>query len=551
MDYGPFLSAAIEVDPGNMAYKGVAIPVGMTGGDEVTMLFDTDLLRWAAGWRGDGVALQGIVYDGPHGLYPRIAGEPDWWTRSAPGASIDGDFSDLRDVPYGPVDPGRMRWMGLFEQRGEVALQYRVGGTLVLEVPGFIEQDGVAIYLRAIEVDGDDDTLSLTLAKAPRESIQSLQSLGLVVTPDPKAPLNLTSRNYGVVLTRSENQALAIGVVERITGDTRIVQQDADVRIILRPASHPGPDRVLVAMAAVTDRAELATFQKALNGLPLPGPMTRFTQPATTGEPGWVPNVSTVGLIDFDPDVGDEAMTITGLSGAPDKDIDLAASPGADMRIVSFDGKVLAGADVLVRDGVVQATLPAGVLPSPIASWTFDEGEGEAMRNDASGRRDLKLEGVTWRRGLRGRCLDFDGTARAIWPGTMDFTRSDLSFAAWITTTADGTIMACTRPSGPWVPFGVTFFIRAGRLAVDVGWVGVITGETRVDDGRWHHVAWTWSKATSEFRLFVDGREDAMGSLPIKEPVKDAVMELGFTAEDYPNPTFFSGFMEGVQVYRQ
>ena len=50
MDYGPFLSAAIEVTPDNIACKGVAIPLTEDGSRAV--LFDTAELRWAAGWVG-------------------------------------------------------------------------------------------------------------------------------------------------------------------------------------------------------------------------------------------------------------------------------------------------------------------------------------------------------------------------------------------------------------------------------------------------------------------------------------------------------------------
>ena len=65
MDYGPFLSAVMEVTPENIAPKGIAIPLDPAG--ERAMLFDTGELRWAAGWEGDFVELKGIVYDGPHG----------------------------------------------------------------------------------------------------------------------------------------------------------------------------------------------------------------------------------------------------------------------------------------------------------------------------------------------------------------------------------------------------------------------------------------------------------------------------------------------------
>ncbi|MFQ3169577.1 MAG: hypothetical protein ACI8QI_002151, partial [Limisphaerales bacterium] len=80
MNYGPYLSASIEVAPGNIAYKGIAIrldagPGGVSKGSEF-VLFDTDTLRMAAAWSGDGfIDWRSIVYDGSHGTHPKLVGE--------------------------------------------------------------------------------------------------------------------------------------------------------------------------------------------------------------------------------------------------------------------------------------------------------------------------------------------------------------------------------------------------------------------------------------------------------------------------------------------
>src|SRR5881409_2186211 len=50
MDYGPVISATIvaPVPAANITNKGIAIKVGAHG--EGAVLFDTDLMRWSAGW---------------------------------------------------------------------------------------------------------------------------------------------------------------------------------------------------------------------------------------------------------------------------------------------------------------------------------------------------------------------------------------------------------------------------------------------------------------------------------------------------------------------
>ena len=116
MDYGPFLSAAIEVDPDNIACKGIAIPLIEDG--SVAALFDTAELRWAAGWEGDFVELRGIVYDGPHGIWPRIDGEAIWTNPTGPGIDVESregsrSFEDPRSVPFGPLPKDLGRFQGL------------------------------------------------------------------------------------------------------------------------------------------------------------------------------------------------------------------------------------------------------------------------------------------------------------------------------------------------------------------------------------------------------------------------------------------------------
>src|SRR5512132_269600 len=52
MDYGPFMSLTLEAPrpAGNFAYKGIVLP--LRPDRSAAMAFDTDLLRWSAGWTG-------------------------------------------------------------------------------------------------------------------------------------------------------------------------------------------------------------------------------------------------------------------------------------------------------------------------------------------------------------------------------------------------------------------------------------------------------------------------------------------------------------------
>src|SRR5689334_20773082 len=60
----PFQSACISANfpSNNVALKGLAIRLGP--GDTANVLFDTDLLRMAAGWTGGYISTKGVAFDG-------------------------------------------------------------------------------------------------------------------------------------------------------------------------------------------------------------------------------------------------------------------------------------------------------------------------------------------------------------------------------------------------------------------------------------------------------------------------------------------------------
>ena len=57
-----------------------------------------------------------------------------------------------------------------------------------------------------------------------------------------------------------------------------------------------------------------------------------------------------------------------------------------------------------------------------------------------------------------------------------DFGRGKYTVTLWVNTKGDGALFAKTAPKGEWVRNGKALFIRGGRLAFDVGWVGCLNG---------------------------------------------------------------------------
>ena len=156
MDYGPFLTASIEAPAPekNIAYKGIAVNLGAVyGGDHnEAIVFDTDLLRYSAGWSGSFVALKGVVYDGSHGTYPAINGTQLFGNPVLPGWGKAGQFSDPREQPYGPLPHDWAHYKGLYLHGQQVIFSYEVNGIDVLELPGLDRRENEVAFTRTINI---------------------------------------------------------------------------------------------------------------------------------------------------------------------------------------------------------------------------------------------------------------------------------------------------------------------------------------------------------------------------------------------------------------
>lgn len=138
MDTGPFISDTFR-GPGAggavVALKGIAIKVGAD--EDHTFLFDTEMLRMAAGFEGR-VALAGTSWDGKHGGNSYMPAEHSnyfFMTDRTPGWSLDGEWRDPRPDGHGPLPRDVAKYRGLYQHGSDVVLEYTVGETKVWESP--------------------------------------------------------------------------------------------------------------------------------------------------------------------------------------------------------------------------------------------------------------------------------------------------------------------------------------------------------------------------------------------------------------------------------
>ena len=168
IDYGPFLSATVVArwPQGNTTNKGIAIKLGAA--NEGAMLFDTDLLRWSAGWTDGFLTLTGVAFNGVHGPNPVPAGRLSFATAAVPGwvaGAARPTFTDPREKPWGPLPAATGKYRGLYLNGDRVVVSYTVGDTEVLESPGLAKlADGTPVFTRTFKVGPSTMQRSLLVA---------------------------------------------------------------------------------------------------------------------------------------------------------------------------------------------------------------------------------------------------------------------------------------------------------------------------------------------------------------------------------------------------
>jgi hypothetical protein len=561
MDYGPFLSAVVEVTPENIAPKGLAIPLSEDG--RHAMLFDTGELRWAAAWSGDFVELKGIVYDGPHGVWSRIAGDPVFTTSAGPGIAHQGDrpFEDPRAVPYGPLPIELGRWKGLVRDDDGVLFHYTVGDSPVYERPGLEEDGDLVAWTRALEF--HDVTKPFYLKVLDLEDGVTLSAADVQDLPDGGMPEQGTEyifRKDGKPVLLIHAKGIDTFMNPRrlgFAGSSVFVDDDGRVVISVMPPITDAEDvkipedltlpagagqiRLLIAPV---DETTLPVYRALAMGANGTAPVLLSDAWSEGSDALWPQRLTLEGELEIDAGTREDRQLILHGPDTEPEHVIRELGPGRTARIALDDGTPMKGTSGWLDDSVVLIDWSTGEEPRLLAGWDVEESAlTQRHADDSAG---LELRGVEVGAGE----LTFDGSGQALWSagGTPEFLDTPLTVAAWIRTEEDGTIFSQADPEGPWIPDGKTFFVRGGRLCYDVGWVGAVCGETEVADGEWHHVAFTWDPSSEDVTLWIDGREEGREQLAPRNPLPGSVVRFGFTAENFPARPWFTGDMRGLRL---
>lgn len=218
-DEFPFQGACIaaQFPSNNVAMKGLAIRLGL---GDASVLFDTDLLRMAAGWTGGYINTRGVAFDGGHGSHPSIVGEQKFGVSQIPGwANEQGEFTDPRSEPFGPLPEKWCRWDGLYVHDRSVVLSYTVHGTKVLEQPGFYAA-GELVFTRTFQTRKAKADLLALLSEVEGATVTKSQDRLTFVAGTNVTVVALGGAPKGVVLEAKEDSRALLRIPKGTAAST-------------------------------------------------------------------------------------------------------------------------------------------------------------------------------------------------------------------------------------------------------------------------------------------------------------------------------------------
>ncbi len=241
-------------------------------------------------------------------------------------------------------------------------------------------------------------------------------------------------------------------------------------------------------------------------------------------------------------------VTVEAVNDAPEAEAGLVTLPEDSLAVIRLTGHDAdAGDDV--TDGLV-------------AEWTLDDASGKLV-SDSVGGQDGTLTNMAddaWTEGRTDGALTFDGVDDYV---HLDQDMSQTlggtaTVSGWIRTTQTGSTQSYYSPSiiGSEQSGGTNdvrwgFIDDQGRIGMGVGNDHGARSAEPVNDGEWHHVAFTRDADSGEVKVFVDGEFSNAYSGRAGQfdtPLQDIGRTLDFN-DSRPETAYFEGSLDGLRVY--
>jgi sugar lactone lactonase YvrE len=278
MDFGPALFWTYQIVPGNIAQKGIAIrlddgPGGVSKG-RAWMVYDHDTMRVAAATTGDFVDWKGIAFDGSHATHTSLTGDRHFMNPVGPGwASPDGKWDDVRLVGrdnrrYGPLPREWAHYEGLYLHGGKAVIAATIGGTRVLESPGWIDRGTAPVFTR---------TLNVAVAKKPPLLLRvAPDSVSVALSGD-----GSLRKDGGFWIAELPGGAKTRLFISRVDVDSlAALVKTVTTSLDLEPLTHGGPQRwtEVVTTTSVAGKSDGAFIADTFS-LPVENPWQSWMRP--------------------------------------------------------------------------------------------------------------------------------------------------------------------------------------------------------------------------------------------------------------------------------
>ena len=182
---------------------------------------------------------------------------------------------------------------------------------------------------------------------------------------------------------------------------------------------------------------------------------------------------------------------------------------------------------------------------SIVGIWLFDKGGGNTVRDSSGHGHDGEFVGdLKWVDGHSGKALEFPGAKDnyVSIPPEEAFSIDKYSITAWIKTgNPEGTAIV-NNAQNYILELQVGGNVATTYLGNGGGWFS-IAGPTVVSNGKWHHVATTY---TREFlRLYIDGKLDREFLLRHQPQLSPGPLAIGGSVAG----AFFNGIIDEVGLF--
>lgn len=154
MQYGSFLTYTVDLGKARAEHERFLLKsINLRLATNLTVAFDTELLRYGAAWSGGFLDLTRTHMTTSKGSEAASPGGPLLFVHpQLPGASPTLRFADARPGQVGPLPREWGRYEGLHRDGASVVLRYTVGSAQVLEMPEAVQRDGRPIFRRTLQL---------------------------------------------------------------------------------------------------------------------------------------------------------------------------------------------------------------------------------------------------------------------------------------------------------------------------------------------------------------------------------------------------------------